>query len=74
LLFDHPNNLGFSKTTLSHVFAPSKVEQTLHQSEGSFGGQVNTSGMLELLLRGRVCFYINWKRFKVNQASGSATT
>jgi hypothetical protein len=30
LLFDHPNNLGFSKTTLSHVFAPSKVEQTLH--------------------------------------------
>jgi hypothetical protein len=30
LLFDHPNNLGLGKTTLSHLFAPSKVEQTLH--------------------------------------------
>jgi hypothetical protein len=30
LIFDHPNNLGFIKTTLSHSFAPSKVEQTLH--------------------------------------------
>ncbi|MFT4783124.1 MAG: hypothetical protein ACI9IV_000856 [Paracoccaceae bacterium] len=30
LLFEHPNNLGFGKTALSHLFAPSKVEQTLH--------------------------------------------
>ncbi|AGI68492.1 putative IS3-family mobile element-associated protein [Octadecabacter antarcticus 307] len=30
LFFDHPDNLGFGKTTLSHLFAPSKVEQTLH--------------------------------------------
>jgi hypothetical protein len=30
LFFDHPDYLGFSKTTLSHLFAPSKVEQTLH--------------------------------------------
>jgi hypothetical protein len=30
LFFDHPDNLGFSKTALSHLFAPSKVEQTLH--------------------------------------------
>jgi len=35
-----PPYLGFGKTALSHLFAPSKVEQTLHQSEGSFGGQV----------------------------------
>ena len=30
LFFDHPDNLGFGKTTLSHLFAPSKVKQTLH--------------------------------------------
>jgi len=30
LLFDHPDYLGLGKTTLSHLFAPSKVEQTLH--------------------------------------------
>ena len=30
LLFDHPDNLGFGKTPVSHLFAPSKVEQTLH--------------------------------------------
>jgi hypothetical protein len=30
LFFDHPYNLGFVNTTLSHLFAPSKVEQTLH--------------------------------------------
>ena len=36
------NNLGFAKSALSHLFAPSKVEQTLHQTEGSFGGQVRT--------------------------------
>lgn len=24
LLFDHPNNLGFAKSALSHLFAPSK--------------------------------------------------
>ena len=30
LLFDHPNNLGFAKTTQSHLFAPSKGEKTLH--------------------------------------------
>jgi hypothetical protein len=30
LFFDHPDNLGFGKTTLSHLVAPSKVEQTLH--------------------------------------------
>jgi hypothetical protein len=30
LLFDHPNNLGLGKTTLSHVFATSRVEQALH--------------------------------------------
>ena len=23
--------------------------------------------MLELLLRGRVCFYVNWKRFSLNK-------
>jgi len=40
LFFDHPDYLGFGKTALSHLFAPSKVEQTLYQSEGSFGGQV----------------------------------
>jgi hypothetical protein len=30
LFFDQPNNLGLCKTTPSHLFAPSKVEQTLH--------------------------------------------
>jgi hypothetical protein len=30
MFFDHPDNLGLGKTTLSHLFAPSKVEQTLH--------------------------------------------
>jgi hypothetical protein len=24
LLFDHPNNLGFAKSALSHLFVPSK--------------------------------------------------
>tara|TARA_B110000008_G_scaffold183736_1_gene182597 strand:+ start:249 stop:473 length:225 start_codon:yes stop_codon:yes gene_type:complete len=41
LLFDHPNNPGLGKTALSLSFAPSKVEQTLHETEGSFGGKVN---------------------------------
>jgi len=40
LFFDHPDYLGFGKTALSHLFGPSKVEQTLHETEGSFGGQV----------------------------------
>lgn len=26
--------------------------------------------MLELLLRGRVCFYINWKCFRICESSG----
>ena len=30
LLFDYPNNLGFAKTTQSHLCAPSKGEKTLH--------------------------------------------
>ncbi|MCF6317554.1 MAG: hypothetical protein L3J30_15065, partial [Marinosulfonomonas sp.] len=42
LLLDHPNNLRFGKTALSHLSAPSKVGQTLHQGEGTSGGQVTT--------------------------------
>lgn len=32
--------LGFGQTALSHLFVPSKVEQTLLQSEGGSGEQV----------------------------------
>jgi hypothetical protein len=30
LFFDHPDSLDLVEATLSHLFAPSKVEQTLH--------------------------------------------
>ena len=42
LFFNHPNYLGFGKSTLLHLFAPSKVEQTLHETQGSFRGQVTS--------------------------------
>jgi len=38
LLFDHPDNLRFGETAFSRSSAPSQVEQTLHQTEGTSGG------------------------------------
>jgi len=50
LFLNHPDYSGFCKTALAHSFAPSKVEQTLHQSEGGFGGQVSD---IQLMWRDR---------------------
>jgi hypothetical protein len=33
------DNLRLGETALSHSFAPSKVEQTLHYNAGDFGGR-----------------------------------
>jgi hypothetical protein len=48
LFFHHPHYLGFGKTALSHLSLFRKVEQTLHSSEGSFGGQVTSPNHCKL--------------------------
>lgn len=43
------NDRGFAKLALSHRLLLRKVEQTLHQSEGRFGEQVNWVSSFNIL-------------------------
>lgn len=43
---------------------------------GNHSISLHPAGVLELLLRGRICFYVNWKRFRmcIDAPSGKTRT